>query len=259
MSDILLQSREGAVVTLTINRPEKLNAMTKPLWRALGEAVHALSADDAVRCIVLRGAGEKSFSPGNDISEFETERSNKKQAIAYGEIMHNTVKALQECRHPIVAQIHGICVGGGMEIASLADIRICGESSRFGAPINKLGLVMAYSEMKPIADLIGKSKALEILLEGKIFDAQEALRIGLVSRVVPDAQVAREAQETAQRIAAGAPLVARWHKKFARRLADSSPLTSAEKEECFDCFDTEDFQIGYKAFLAKQAPEFVGR
>lgn len=259
MSEILLQSREGRVVTLTINRPEKLNAMTKPLWRELGAAVNALSADDSVRCIVLRGAGEKSFSPGNDIGEFETERSNKQQAIAYGEIMHNTVKALQECRHPIVAQIHGICVGGGMEIASIADIRICGESSRFGAPINKLGLVMAYSEMKPIADLIGKSKALEILLEGKIFDAQEALRIGLVSRVVPDAQVANEAQETAQRIAAGAPLVARWHKKFARRLSDPSPLSSAEKEECFDCFDTEDFQIGYKAFLAKQAPDFVGR
>jgi enoyl-CoA hydratase len=259
MSEILLQSREGAVVTLTINRPEKLNAMTKPLWRALGETVNTLSADNSVRCIVLRGAGEKSFSPGNDISEFETERSNKQQAIAYGEIMHNTVKALQECRHPIVAQIHGICVGGGMEIAALADIRICGESSRFGAPINKLGLVMAYSEMKPIADLVGKSKALEILLEGKIFDAQEALRIGLVSRVVPDAQVAQEAKDAAQRIAAGAPLVARWHKKFARRLSNPAPLTAAEKEECFECFDTEDFQIGYKAFLAKQAPDFVGR
>lgn len=259
MSEILLQSREGAVATLVINRPEKLNAMTKPLWRELGEAVNALSADDLVRCIVLRGAGEKSFSPGNDISEFETERSNKQQAIAYGEIMHNTVKALQECRHPIVAQIHGICVGGGMEIAALADIRICGESSRFGAPINRLGLVMAYSEMKPIADLVGKTKALEILLEGTIFNAQEALRIGLVSRVVPDSQVAQEAKETAQRIAAGAPLVARWHKKFARRLSNPAPLTAAEKEECFDCFDTEDFQIGYKAFLAKQAPEFVGR
>jgi enoyl-CoA hydratase len=259
MTDILLQSREGAVVTLTINRPEKLNAMTKPLWRALGETVNALSADNSVRCIILRGAEEKSFSPGNDISEFQNERSNKQQAIAYGEIMHNTVKALQECRHPIVAQIHGICVGGGMEIAALADIRICGESSRFGAPINKLGLVMAYSEMRPIADLIGKSKALEILLEGKIFDAQEALRIGLVSRVVPDAQVAQEAKETAQRIASGAPLVARWHKKFARRLSDSTPLSAAEKEECFDCFDTEDFRIGYKAFLAKKNPEFVGR
>lgn len=259
MSNILLQSRDGHVVTLTINRPEKLNAMTKPLWQALGDAFTELSADDDVRCIIVRGAGEKSFSPGNDISEFENERSNKKQAIAYGEIMHRTVHAIQSCRHPIIAQIHGICVGGGMEIAALADIRICGESSRFGAPIKNLGLVMAYSEMAPIADLLGTSKALEILLEGRIFDAQEALRLGMVSRVVPDTDVEKEAKAAAERVAAGAPLVARWHKKFARRLADPTPLSATEREECFDCFDTEDFRIGYKAFLAKQPPKFIGR
>lgn len=259
MSDILLQSRNGHIVTLTINRPEKLNAMTKPLWQELGDAFEALSKDDDVRCIVMRGAGEKSFSPGNDISEFETERSNKSQAVAYGAIMHRTVHAIQNCRHPIVAQIHGICVGGGMEIASLADIRICGESSRFGAPIKNLGLVMAYSEMAPIAKLLGASKALEILLEGRIFDAQEALRIGLVSRVVPDGDVEKETLATAQRIADGAPLVARWHKAFARRLADPKPLSDAERDECFDCFDTKDFRIGYRAFLAKTKPEFIGR
>ncbi|MDO9024165.1 enoyl-CoA hydratase-related protein [Zwartia sp.] len=259
MSEILLQARVDDIVTLTINRPEKLNAMTKPLWGELGDAIVALSAQDDVRCIILRGAGEKAFSPGNDISEFETQRSNKAQATEYGHFMHQTVQKIKSCRHPIVAQIHGICVGGGMEIASLADMRICGVSSRFGAPIKNLGLVMAYDEMEPIADLIGASKALEILLEGRIFDAQEALRIGLVSRVVPDDQVAAEALATAQRIAAGAPLVARWHKQFARRLKDSTPLTDKERGECFDCFDTEDFRIGYKSFLAKQTPKFVGR
>lgn len=259
MSEILLQSREGDIVTLTLNRPDKLNAMTKPLWRELGDAFTALSADDTVRCIVIRGAGEKSFSPGNDISEFRTERSNKAQAITYGKIMHNTVQAIQNCRHPVVAQIHGICVGGGLEIAALADVRICGESSRFGAPIKNLGLVMAYSEMAPIAKLIGPARALEILLEGRIFSAQEALQMGLVSRVVADADVAHESRLAAGRIAQGAPLVARWHKKFARRLADATPLTDAERDECFDCFDTEDFRIGYEAFLAKEPPAFKGR
>ena len=259
MSEILLQSRADDIVTLTINRPEKLNAMTKPLWGELGDTVVALSAQDDVRCIILRGAGEKAFSPGNDISEFETQRSNKAQATEYGHFMHQTVKKIKSCRHPIVAQIHGICVGGGMEIAALADMRICGASSRFGAPIKNLGLVMAYDEMEPIASLIGASKALEILLEGRIFDAQEALRIGLVSRVVADDQVAAEALATAQRIASGAPLVARWHKQFARRLKDDTPLTDKEREECFECFDTEDFRIGYKSFLAKQTPKFVGR
>ncbi len=257
--ELILVERDGAIATVVLNRPEKLNAMTKPMWQALGAAISQLSADEAVRCIVLRGAGEKSFSPGNDIAEFATERANKQQAIAYGEVMHATAQAFEDCRHPIVAQIHGICVGGGLEIAALADIRICGQSSRFGAPIKNLGLVMAYAEMAPLVRLVGTSVALEILLEGRIFDAAEAKDKGLVTRVVPDAKVEAEARATAQRVADGAPLVARWHKKFARRLADPSPLTDAERDECFDCFDTEDFRIGYAAFLAKRKPDFVGR
>ncbi len=257
--ELILVERDGAIATVVLNRPEKLNALTKPMWRGLGEAIDQLSADEAVRCIVLRGAGEKSFSPGNDIAEFATERADKQQAIAYGEVMHATAQAFDSCRHPIVAQIHGICVGGGLEIAALADIRICGQSSRFGAPIKNLGLVMAYAEMAPLVPTSRTSVALEILLEGRIFDAAEAKDKGLVTRVVPDAKVEAEARATAQRVADGAPLVARWHKKFARRLADPSPLTDAERDECFDCFDTEDFRIGYAAFLAKRKPDFVGR
>ena len=213
----------------------------------------------SVRCVIVRGAGEKSFSPGNDIAEFQTERANKAQAIGYGKVMHATVQALARCRHPLVAQIHGICVGGGMEIAAMCDIRICGESSRFGAPIKNLGLVMAYQEMAPLVRLAGPDVALEILLEGRIFDAAEAKGKGLVTRVVPDAQVAAEAFASAQRIADGAPLVAQWHKKFARRLADPRPISDTENDECFDCFDTEDFRIGYAAFLAKQKPAFLGK
>jgi len=256
MSELILVQRDGAIATVVLNRPEKLNALTRPMWHGLGEAVSRLSADDSVRCIVLRGAGEKAFSPGNDIGEFETERSNKVQAREYGAVMHATAKALEACRHPIVAQIHGICVGGGLEIAALADIRICGESS---APIKNLGLVMAYAEMAPLVRLVGPTVALEILLEGRIFGAVEAKEKGIVTRVVPDAEVAAEARAAAQRIADGAPLAARWHKKFARRLADPRPLSDAERDECFDCFDTEDFRIGYAAFLAKRKPEFVGR
>jgi enoyl-CoA hydratase/carnithine racemase len=258
-SELVKARRVGAIATVVLNRPDKLNALTKPMWQALGEAISTLSSDDDLRCIILRGAGEKAFSPGNDIGEFASERANKAQAIAYGHVMHATLKALEECRHPLVAQIHGVCVGGGLEIAALCDLRICGESSRFGAPIKSLGLTMAYAEMAPLARLVGTATALEILLEGRIFDAAEALEKRLVTRIVPDAEVAAEACAAAERIAEGAPLVARWHRKFARRLADPRPLSAAEIDECFDCFDTEDFRIGYAAFLAKKKPVFVGR
>ncbi len=259
LSELIQVERDGAIATVVLNRPEKLNALTKPMWRDLGAAIDRLSADDDVRCIVLRGAGEKAFSPGNDIGEFATERANKAQAIEYGRVMHATATALTACRHPLVAQIHGICVGGGLEIAALCDLRICGVSSRFGAPIKNLGLVMAYPEMAPLVRLVGAPVALEILLEGRIFDAAEARDKGLVTRVVADDQIGAEARASAERIAEGAPLVARWHKRFARRLAEGGDLTAAEMDECFDCFDTEDFRIGYAAFLAKRKPGFVGR
>jgi enoyl-CoA hydratase/carnithine racemase len=259
MSDLIAVSRNGPIATVVLDRPKKLNALTKAMWQALGTAVDSLSADDTVRCVIVRGAGEKAFSPGNDISEFATERGNKAQAIAYGRVMHATAHSLASCRHPLVAQIHGICVGGGLEIAALCDVRICGESSRFGAPIKSLGLVMAYAEMAPLVRLAGADVALEILLEGRIFGAAEAKEKRLVTRVVPDVDVAGETLATAQRIAEGAPLAARWHKKFARRLADPRPITASEHDECFDCFDTEDFRLGYAAFLAKRKPEFAGR
>jgi enoyl-CoA hydratase/carnithine racemase len=259
MTGAITMTRDGAIATVVLDRPEKLNALTRTMWRHLGETISALSADDSVRCIVVRGAGEKAFSPGNDIGEFATERSNKTQAIEYGGAMHATAEALASCRHPLVAQIHGICVGGGLEIAALCDLRICGASSRFGAPIKNLGLVMAYPEMAPLVRLVGTAVALEILLEGRIFDAQEALAKRLVTRIVADDQVAAEARATARRIAEGAPLVARWHKKFARRLDDPRPISADEHEEAFDCFDTEDFREGYAAFLAKRKPVFKGR
>ncbi len=258
-SDPIFVERDATIATVVLNRPEKLNALTRSMWRRLGEAIGGLSAADSVRCIIVRGAGDMAFSPGNDIAEFTTERSNKRQAIEYGREMRTAAQALEACRHPLVAQIHGVCVGGGLEIAALCDLRICGVSSRFGAPIKNLGLVMAYPELAPLVRLAGHAVALEILLEGRVFDANEAKDKGLVTRVVADADVEREARATAERIAAGAPLVARWHRRFVRRLGDPRPISESEYDECFDCFDTEDFRIGYRAFLEKHTPEFKGK
>ncbi len=263
MSGTITCTRDGSIATVTLNRPDKLNAMTKPMWQALGQELRALSADTSLRCVVLRGAagaaGRKAFSPGNDISEFSTERSNFAQGKAYGAVLHGALGAIAECPHPTVALIEGICVGGGLEIAALCDLRICGASSRFGVPINKLGLVMAHAELAALVQLAGRATALEMLLEGRVFGASEALEKKLVHRVVADDRVEAEAYGTARRIAAGAPLVARWHKQFLRRLSVDAPLSDAERDEGFRCYDTEDFHIGYQAFLDKTAPDFVGR
>ncbi|MBX3634296.1 MAG: enoyl-CoA hydratase/isomerase family protein [Rubrivivax sp.] len=262
MDDLILVEHDAAnpaIAIVTLNRPDKLNAMTKPMWLRLGEVMRALSADDALRCVLLRGAGGRAFSPGNDIGEFATERGNFAQGKAYGAVLHGALGAIADCRHPVVAQIDGLCVGGGLEIAALADLRICGASSRFGAPINKLGLVMAHAELAALVQLAGRAVAAELLLEGRLFSADEALARNLVHRVMPDDRVAAEAQATAARIAAGAPLSARWHKRFLRELASGAPLTEAQRDEAYRCYDSEDFRSGVAAFLAKTPPVFAGR
>jgi enoyl-CoA hydratase/carnithine racemase len=259
MTDKILVRRDGPIATVTLNNPGKLNALTLEMWVRLGEAMRQLGAEDELRCIVLRGAGNQAFAAGADISEFETTRATARVAKEYGTNLEATMRAIGECRHPTVAMIHGVCVGGGLEVASQCDIRICGTSSRFGIPIKKLGLVVAYGELNALIDLVGRATALEILLEGRVFSAAEALQKRLVTRVVPDGEVEQEALATAARIAEGAPLVARWHKKFARRLANPRPLAEDEIDEGFACFDTEDYRIGYQAFLAKTAPVFKGR
>ena len=259
MPEPVLVEREARIVTVVLNRPEKLNALNKAMWLGLNAAFAGLEADGTVRAIVLRGAGEKAFAPGADIGEFEAERSNAAQARDYGRLMHEVMHRIDECRHPTVALIQGLCVGGGLEIAMLCDIRICGEGSRFGVPINRIGVTMGYPEISALIARVGRAVALEILLEGRVFGAAEAQAKGLITRVVPDDKVAEEAYAAAQRIAAGAPLVNRWHKKFARRVLDPRPLSPEEFDEPYQTFDTADFQNGFRSFLAKRAPAFEGR
>ena len=259
MSDAVLVARDGAIATVTLNKPERLNALDKGMWRALGEIFTRLDADESLRCVILRGAGEKAFAAGADIAEFATERANVEQAREYDRVVNPVLEAIARCRHPVVAMIRGACVGGGLEVAAVCDLRVCGESSRFGIPVKNLGLVVAYGELQGLIDLVGRAVALEIVLEGRVFGAQEASEKGLVNRVVPDDKVEEETAAMVRRIAEGAPLVARWHKRFARRLADPRPLTPEEYDESFACFGTEDYRTGYRAFLAKRKPDFHGK
>jgi len=250
--------RARRIATVTLDGPQRMNALATASCRELERAFAALSADSALRCVVLRCSGEKAFAAGADVAEFATVRSNREQARAYARITHAALEAIAHCPHPVIAQIHGACVGGGLEIASMCDMRICGTSSRFGIPVKRLGLVVSYSELNALIALTGKAAALEILLEGRVFGADEALAKGLVNRVVADDAVAREVEATAARICEGAPLVARWHKKFVRRLSDPAPLSESELDECYACFDSKDFGIGYQAFLDKTKAAFVG-
>ncbi|MGB3290119.1 MAG: enoyl-CoA hydratase-related protein [Burkholderiaceae bacterium] len=259
MSGIIQVTRDGAVATITLNRPERMNALDLGAWEDLGKVMDTLSADDDLRCVVMRGAGDKAFSAGADIEEFPERRLNSAQAEAYGKITHRTMRAIAECRHPTIAVIKGACVGGGLELASVCDLRVCTASSKFGVPIKRLGLVLSYGELAGLIALTGTAVAMEMLLEGRVFGAQEALDKRLVNRVIDDAEFDGEVDAILRRISTGAPLVARWHKKFARRLAQNTPLSEEEQREAFACFDTEDFRIGYQAFLNKATPEFTGR
>lgn len=253
--------RDGMAATVTIDNPGKLNALTVAMWQDLARVMRELSADDALRCIVLRGAGEQAFAAGADIAEFRDVRMTREQGVTYHrEHVYGALRAVADCRHPVVAMIHGPCVGGGLELACQCDLRISGSSGRFGVPINRLGFSIAYDELAAVLPVVGRQAALEILVEGRVWDAQEAFAKGLLTRVVADDDLADEVHTTVERICAGAPLVARWHKQFIRHLTvQAAPLTQAEIDASFSYFETEDFREGYAAFMEKRKPRFSGR
>ena len=256
--DHILVSNDDNISTVTLNRPDKLNALNRSAWQELADAFTELNGLGLVRCIIVRGAGGKAFSAGADISEFADERCNVAQATTYGSSVEGAINTIIEGPHPTIALVEGACVGGGLEIACACDIRICGESSRFGIPVSRLGLTMAYPELQALLSVVASPVAKEILFSGELFGAHRAAAVGLVNRVVADDLVQQETYALAARVVKGAPLVNRWHKKFIRRLADSKPLADAEVHESYKAFGTKDFRRGYRAFLGKTDPDFEG-
>ena len=251
---------DQGIATVTLHNPSKLNAVNAAMWRGLSAAMARIAGDDSVRCVIVRGAGENAFAAGGDIEEFRRVRATVDDALHYHEdLVASALNAIRDCAVPTVAAIRGACVGGGLEIAGCCDIRIAGESARFGAPINRLGFSMYPGEMAGLLALVGPAVVLEILLEGRILSAREALQKGLLSRVVDDERVFEEAAACAARICAGAPLVARWHKQWVKRLMDGGALSDTQKREAFAFLDTEDYREGLEAFLAKRPPVFRGR
>jgi len=252
-------SVQGEVATLVLDNPGKLNAIDLAMWRQLAENMANLSVDRSIRCVVIRGAGNEAFAAGGDLEEFVTDRATLDQALHYHGQVALALQAIDNCPHPTVALIQGACIGGGLEIAGVCDFRICGQSARFGAPINRLGFSMYPGEMEGLLRLAGPAVMKEILLEGRILTSAEAYAKGLVTRVVADDETENEAYATAKRICAGAPLVAGWHKQWIRRLLDGKPLSDEEKAASFAFLDTEDYREGLAAFLEKRKPAFTAR
>jgi enoyl-CoA hydratase/carnithine racemase len=258
MSTVNLQI-DGEIATLTLDNPGKLNAINLGMWQQIAAILQQISDDPSVRCLVIRGAGKDAFAAGGDLEEFVTCRATLEQALHYHGQVAAALNAIADCPHPTVALINGACIGGGLEIAGVCDLRIAGESARFGAPINRLGFSMYPGEMEGLLKLAGPAVMKEILLEGRILTATEAYEKGLVTRIVPDAQVEDEAYATARRICNGAPLVAGWHKQWIRRLMNGRPLNDEEKAASFAFLDTEDYKEGLAAFLEKRKPVFKAR
>ncbi len=250
---------DGEIATLTLDNPGKLNAINLGMWQQIAAILQEISDDPSVRCLVIRGAGKDAFAAGGDLEEFVTGRATLEQALHYHGQVAAALNAIADCPHPTVALINGACIGGGLEIAGVCDLRIAGESARFGAPINRLGFSMYPCEMEGLLKLAGPAVMKEILLEGRILTATEAYEKGLVTRIVPDAQVEDEAYATARRICNGAPLVAGWHKQWIRRLMSGRPLNDEEKAASFAFLETEDYKEGLAAFLEKRKPVFKAR
>lgn len=250
--------KDDVIATVTLSSPDKLNAISIAMWEALADAFNALSLDEELRCVIVRGDGN-NFAAGADIEEFSSVRSTMAQGMLYHtKTVSSALEAIAHCIHPTIAAIEGVCVGGGLEIACACDLRIAASSARFGIPINRLGFSLAPGELQGLLQLVGKATALEILLEGRVFDAAEAREKGLVNRIVAD--VPAEARKSAERIARGAPLAARMNKQLARRLSPlPPPLTEQELNAAFAFLASQDYREGVQAFLAKRDPLFLGK
>ncbi len=251
--------REGDVAYVTIANLGHHNAITIEMWRLIKTCFQEIAGSPGLRVVVMSGA-QGAFAAGADISEFKTARATRDQVRHFHqEIIAPALLSIAHCPIPVIAAIDGACVGGGLEIASVCDLRVASDRSRFGIPIQRLGFPMAPAEAAGLLSLARKAVALELLLEGRIFDAQEAYEKGLLTRVVPLALWEEEVRATAQRVAQGAPHAARRNKWLIQILSGGpSPdlLSPLQQEACWDFVETQDYQRGVDAFLKKSPPRF---
>jgi enoyl-CoA hydratase/carnithine racemase len=260
-TDKMIAEKEGGIGWMIYNNPARHNAVSMDMQQAVPVILDSFQKDDEVRVVVMRGAGDKAFISGADISEFETKRSTPEARRQFDEAGARAAAAFAALEKPLIAMIRGFCIGGGLAAAMQADIRIASEDARFGIPAARLGLGYGFAGAKALVTLVGPAFANEILFSARHFSAHEAREIGLVNRVVPGDELEKAVRELAETIAANAPLTVRAA-KFAVRQAVRD-RESRDLETCArlveECFRSEDYVEGRRAFLEKRPPRFKGR
>ncbi|MBI2761423.1 MAG: enoyl-CoA hydratase/isomerase family protein [Chloroflexi bacterium] len=252
---------EGGIGWLTFNQPERRNAMSMEMWQGVGDAMEAFQHDPEVRVVVMKGAGGKAFVSGADISEFDQHRASAEQRKVYAETNARGNRWLRRLDKPLVAMIEGFCIGGGLAVALTADVRIATPESQFGIPAAKLGLGYDFGGLATLARLVGPSVARDILFSARFLPAEEALRVGLINRIVPAEELESEVRAYAGLIAANAPLTIRAAKAAMQEFErDPASRDLARVEAMVNaCFDSDDYKEGRRAFAEKRRPAFTGR
>ena len=262
MSDKVLVGAAGGVGTIILNRPAQHNAIDFEMWGLIRDAALRLGVDRSVNVVVLTGAGDQAFSAGADIKDFPAHRSSSALARVYAQSFEGALDAIEQMPKPVICMIRGICVGGGCELSMAADLRIAATGSTFSVPVAKIGVLVGYNEMRRLLRLVGPGHAANLLLTARRIDEQEALRIGLLTEVVPAEQLEEHTYTLAREMAAYAPLTQSGHKRIIQTtLANPSlsDLTDTERELPLSIFDTDDAHEGYRAFMEKRTPRFQGR
>ena len=259
--DQVLLATDGPIATVTLDQSTRHNAINQSMWIRLTDLFNEFQRDESVRVVVLRGAGERAFSAGADISEFSESRSNAQQASRYNALVAGAMDAVYNLSKPVVAQIHGYCLGGGCELASCCDLRYCDRDSLFGVPMVKLGIGMGLDEIERFVRLVGPANANEILQLGRRITAQRALEMGLVNAVLDRGDLEGYVAGVARELAENAPLSVKFAKRAIRLAADNvDPSRVGVGDSMGDAlFDTEDAREGVRAFTEKRPPRFAGR